>query len=946
MHGSFGRDPLYTWLDVEAIILRMRYAGKWPEGTAFHVFNDGLEIQVAGPDAGQRALEALRRWFGARFDDQTRTILLEPAGDRQRTLEVVMEEVPDLERSRPVVRPAFTHVTLLPDLPEESPFQPPPDLPGGSPPVIAFYSFKGGVGRTTHALAFVRALYQQFKPASGVVLLVDADLEAPGLTWWLQEQAGYWRVSFLDLLCLAQYDESPGYQDTLTLVSRHLREQVMAAETSLGRVTFFFLPAFRTVEQGMRLSVRPEHVVRVPGQEWLLANLLSDLGRELGVRAVVVDLRAGFSEVASPLLFDPRVRRVLVTTPARPSVMGTCSVLQQMRKLMPDLLNESAPDRDSAESLDPAVVISMVTAHNDPAVMEARTRLWEAYPGTLESTEAGVRGKLPTGTGDHVAEASTLFATEDLMSPPRLRIEETSFAEELLHLHDLEDAWEKLSGTSVLKAMQSLAQDWVPVAEERKPRRARGRAADRSTLRRRLAETAFEWVYAESGHATDFLRTGAWEQLARRFQGELPLAVIMGAKGAGKTFLFLHLLRLLTWDGFLSALRIRTDPAGSAEAPALVIPLLYPVSLEPPALEKVRACLDHAEASLGRPLRVDRDMVVNEIESLAKRTGTVSERRAAWVKLIARVLGIDIPGHHPERELQDVLRARGARVVITIDGLEEVFSNLPRDHDQQMALRALCQELPAVLAEIPGRRLGLIVFVRKDLVRAAIVQNFGQFEKLHQPYELRWNPEEALRLAVWMCQKAGIAGELGMDLGGYTLEDAPRHALEEALRPVWGYKLGSLSSREAVTANWVIAALSDFAGRLQPRDVVRFFWYAARRAQELPDYEQRLLQPAAVRYAIEPCSRDKIEEVQEETPWLKDVFEKFRKQEDRRIPFRAEDFGLTTEEVRLMKDIGVILEDENQLYMPEIYRHGLGFRLEKGARPRVLTLMKRAFGSR
>jgi len=46
--------------------------------------------------------------------------------------------------------------------------------------VIAFYSFKGGTGRTM-ALANVGCTLAQDSKLAGPVLLIDWDLEAPGL---------------------------------------------------------------------------------------------------------------------------------------------------------------------------------------------------------------------------------------------------------------------------------------------------------------------------------------------------------------------------------------------------------------------------------------------------------------------------------------------------------------------------------------------------------------------------------------------------------------------------------------------------------------------------------------------------------------------------------------------------------------------------------------------
>lgn len=887
---------------MESVVLSKRYAGQWPTDIFFRTYSDALEVLVANPSLRGRAAADLATWFGPCYDEERSVVLLESTPDHPRTLPVVFEEQSGLVDSPASPSPSFARLPLFPAGDAHPRLGIPDPFPSGSSPVLAFYSFKGGVGRTTHLVALVKAISERQSPRRPF-LIVDADLEAPGLTWWARPLLGRPEVSFLDLLALAQYDDSPEQVTTLNLVSQRLRQQPLFLETSAGRFEHYFLPAFREIQQGMRMPLRPEHLVRVPGQEWLLGVLLARLGQAVGAQAVIVDLRAGFSEIASPLLFDPRIRRVLVTSTSSQSVDGTCAVLSEMRKLSPPV--------DADDLFEPTAVISLVPQGQDHLAAQVRQKLFEAYP--------------------NVEEADVLSA--------RLRVEETAFAQQLVHLDGFQAAWEQLGGTDMARTMAELAREWFPEPATMEP--AQAGFADgtrRQDLRRRLADTAQQLEMAESGKGEDFLRTSALEKLGHRFQYELPLAIVMGAKGSGKTYMYLQMLRRATWSQFLLAL-------GLPEAPQTgpILPLLAPLHLHPPAKEFVDQFRRSTLRQLGSPTDFQQTTLVDRIRAfLSQEHADETLWRRFWLHRIGDALGLDLDRDAPEASLQQALEQRNAQVVVVVDGLEDLFQDLPRQSGQQVALRALCQDLPAALREIPGRRVGLVVFVRKDLVKSAVLQNFGQFESLHSPYELRWNPEEALRLAVWLCRLAGVDVWPERPL---PLEAAPRDALEEALYPVWGYKMGGPESREAVTARWVLAALSDFRGRLQARDVVRFFRHAAQRAQQLQDAD-RLLQPAAVRGAIVPCSEEKVAEVQQEIPWLGEIFNRFRKAPDRRrIPFQAADFELKPEDVRLLSEVGIVLEQEGALYMPEIFRLGLGFRLESGARPRVLTLMKRALGT-
>lgn len=64
--------------------------------------------------------------------------------------------------------------------------------------------------------------------------------------------------------------------------------------------------------------------------------------------------------------------------------------------------------------------------------------------------------------------------------------------------------------------------------------------------------------------------------------------------------------------------------------------------------------------------------------------------------------------------------------------------------------------------------------------------------------------------------------------------------------------------------------------------------------------------------------------------------------EKRQIPFTREDVQVSPEEIKILEDNGVVLREEDEYYMPEVFRLGLEFSLQSAAHPRVLTLARRA----
>jgi MinD-like ATPase involved in chromosome partitioning or flagellar assembly len=896
---------LYSWLDVEQVLRDRQALAQWPAGLAgASAYHDGLFLRLSTSSARPRIEQELALWFGARY--QQGQIFLEALPNQQRLFPVSFEVTGESEPASPAFIPSFQRVTSLsPSLPAN--IWPPP-LPLGTPPLMAFYSFKGGVGRTTHLMGLTRAASEKSKPIR--LLLIDADLEAPGITSLLRAEKDFGLPTFslIDFLALAHTEPEYDAPAAINLAADRIAGQTLRVHTPQGSVEHLVLPAFRDDAQSIHLDIRPEHLVQVPSDAWRLVMLLGLLGSKLAVDGILIDLRAGLSELAGPILFDPRVHRVLVTTPSVQSVDGTVLILQQLRKVAPPL------ERD--DLTDPTVVLSFVTPEmaTSPQLQQIKTRLLDAYAYKDRQDE-------------QLASVSS-----------RLAIEETTFAQQMLVVHSFKDAMDRLEGTPIARQMGALIGEWLPspqpvpttstVPPQKEPE-------DLKARRQALADHAKRFEYAESGQGESFLTTSPLRALAQRFHTSPPLAVIIGAKGAGKTFTYLQLVRQTLWTRFVSETLSRpVEPQWG-----LIWPLLRPKKLEPLALDLVQTTQQHLQITLGLdsppwPLSELQDALS---ELLSQRDLDEAGWRRAWFHLFARALGLKLrPEEDASIALSHFLQEKQQRVVILIDGLEDLFPQLVENPQQQVALRALLQDVPDRLKEIPNSPLGLLVFVRADFARISIAQNIGQFERLYEPFALRWNREEALKLTVWICQQARVLPSENVQAEILSAEQS-RLVLEY----IWGRKLGLEGSREPLSAEYVLAALSDFKGRIQARDLVRLLHYAASKSLQA-QIEDRLLHPRSIRDAVKPCSEQKLREIEEEMPQLEAIFKKLRTSADRKLPFDAAEFELDRREIQLLEDTGVILEDTDGYYMPEIFRLGLGFELNRGARPRVIALAKRA----
>jgi hypothetical protein len=389
------------------------------------------------------------------------------------------------------------------------------------------------------------------------------------------------------------------------------------------------------------------------------------------------------------------------------------------------------------------------------------------------------------------------------------------FQERLLELPSRwQEVCEVIAGAALDTLMrESFADSLQPVEPVSCPRYAPPASTTINARRASIADFSNGLAFAERAQAEEFLATESLQALVMSHRTELPIAVSVGAKGAGKTFTELQMIYQKTWARYGAACEV-DDLA--IDAP--IIPALTSKNLDQSIAERVERIRMSAAISptLTQPIDV-RDELHRAIDE------NVSERqwREVWLWVLARSIGLDVAPGAAESALL-VNAQKGFRGIFVIDGLEDVFQDVNTNDTQQRALRALLQDTLDWLRNIRGRPIGLVVFVRRDLVRAAIKQNSQQFIARYSNYELKWNETEAVRLASWVCAMSNTIEQRVSDV-----RDLDAQMLTEVMIPVWGDKLGTAGSREARSKGWFIAALSDFTGSIQARDIVLFLNLAA-----------------------------------------------------------------------------------------------------------------------
>jgi len=678
------------------------------------------------------------------------------------------------------------------------------------------------------------------------------------------------------------------------------------------------LPAFRDLKRLPFLEIRPEHLVKGQNDPFILTTIISAVGRALGVGLVVVDLRAGYSELAAGLLLDPRVYRIFVTTLGGQPLEGTLELL--------NVLGERAPSAEEYEPY-PAIIASQIPE-------SLRREDWKTEYARL-------------------IEGRSRFLPPDADVTDDPLILESGFDQTLQMLAaDWEDSTRVIRRSAAIGGATKALLEWLPVSQTIRPGPANLTSDENaptaiingpvdiarpqedankrfdviSRRRDQLKKSAQDRIFAEKRVGDEFLDTNPLRALAGDNISQLPIAVIVGAKGAGKTFTFLQQARIGFWKKFVEAAVKRTP-----EIDAPMSPVLFSVNLEDDALKLVSEAGRQASRMLGFEEPMSASNIRDAIRADVPMNRTETGWREIWLDCIAWATGYKPHITGAGRLLADQLDQSGQRLIALFDGLEDLFQDIATSASQQVALRVLLQDVPLWLTQRPSRSLGLLLYIRRDLISLAVRQNYAQLMDRYAPYRLQWDRVEALRLAYWIRSIAlATPGERS---------DWEEEELKERLVPLWGRKLGSDESREARSTDWVLNALSDYNNQIQARDLVRFISVAAGKSISDRKWEDRDLTPQAIRDALPECSREKISEIKKENEALRKVFEKIENvpQAQRLLPLEASFASLDKDDLRTLEENGAIFNDGGSYYLPEIYLHGLGFSYSKPGRRRVLS---------
>ncbi|WP_188054767.1 KGGVGR-motif variant AAA ATPase [Sphingosinithalassobacter sp. CS137] len=873
----------------------------------------------------QAAMEPVKVWlrqtFGPRFLEDELAIALETASSASpRLLPIEFERVGEdwISGLRLRLRPTLTSGSVVV---YNTPYEvAETDEISDCPPVLTFHSFKGGMGRTTLALALAAAVQKVRRR----VLFIDADFEAPGISSLLRHSMPSPRIAFADLLAIAFTSSEIDADDAIETVAGRLADQEIDGLVVLPCTRDLGLP-----------SVSPEALTLSEKRSpFFVGSLVARLGKRIGADLVIIDLRAGLSELVASLFLDPRLQHALVTTLNGQAIDGTIMLLDRMREMASRWRAASTAEFDASL---PTVIINQSPpglkdggfgqegALDAMAVFEEEIRL---FLEQLKSSEQPA-----DVTENPFQEASITTSIVD--AEPAVAILP----------RDLRETQRALTRTSLPDQMYSIFGSLVPLSAPSDPERNEVHT-EAQQRRERLAAYARKSIFAESQPQVDIYPTASLVNLAERHQSAPPTVTVIGEKGSGKSYTFMSLALSKTWGTFSERLGV-ANPTQTQSTEALVLPVTPSQDLDHDAREAERRVTTEAAKALtgGEPL--NDQLIADAVQQQLQRPDASSavSWRQFWLDMIAWRAGFTPGTPNAFEPFAEALKPGHAAVGI-FDGIETLFSRLRTSEHEQAAVEALLRLVPDWLSQLPTKNVGCVVFIREDLARYALVNNFKQFADRYSAFALRWNWAEASALALWVAQQAGSLPPTVSPESLTTLDEEQR---SQALVELWGWKMGPNTSREARSLEWTMSSLSDFNRSIKARDLVRFLAESASLSTASDAYhDQRLLSPRAMRDAIGPCSKERVFETGEENVDLKRIFRTIGSLvgNQRELPWsyeRAHEL-LGSDDVRILEDNGVLFRYGDDFFVPELYRSGLNLFYSGGARRKVVTLMRQAVG--
>jgi len=692
----------------------------------------------------------------------------------------------------------------------------PPVRPAGRPPIVSFYGFKGGAGRSM-AMAHVAALLARKGYRVGAI---DMDFEAPGLQS-LFGCEGQVPKGALEILEDGNYRDRP-----LDILSSLLPVDMDAS----GKV--LLLPAGRLDEDYLQRMDTLRPLLWDTYEQRPLTRFFDGFF-DLQLDALLVDCRTGFHGVTGSVLFHYS-DLIVSFLPLSEQIWDGVKILakawkqaRHVRRIAPSIL----------------LVPSMV-----PVLPESKGRLDKFIErlGSLFHLEED----------DSDADLEDRVLTSGIAYHPGLALE----------------------GKVARKFVPAGA--WVqyePLAD--RVATVLGAGASTATKQNadfRAEEILGEIHFAaKDAFAEELEDSDIQTLLVPTMDARMALAptvnLVVGAKGSGKTLLwrccvehFDVLPRVEGYEYLIGlAPRESLDHTGLHLSPAKLSEIYGKGGMDAKAFWILYALRRLGKAYPGG--------VAAALKSAPKKMQKILRGYLEDGEGLARLLtkdGIATAADDMLKAMDVHLHTAGKRVILCYDGLDTGFyATKGGNKDWVRRREVFVTGLLQLLIETRGllHALHFKVFLREDIFLAVEgLQNKSHLEAFKRT--IGFKPEDLWRLALNLVAREGTGSrryrELLESKGIRAPWEVDEPRLREALEPLWGQ---TLESGNAVrTANFIIKRTSDGADRLFPRTFVQLLNEAFAQTRKMESQPDRILPRQALKAGVESASLQRSNDLKTE----------------------------------------------------------------------------------
>lgn len=745
-------------------------------------------------------------------------------------------------------------------------------------PVVAFYSLKGGIGRTT---ALVNTAVEL--GAQGIkVVCLDLDLEAPSLHDHFSnpDLEGFSGKGLASLLSKVTYNGVSGLD---------IENEIIEAT---GHNNVWYMPAGRVDETYINAisSIDPLFwgVGNTPNP---LIAVIDEVKKTDLFDVILIDSRTGLNAASASVLAEVSDIVFVGINPHPQSRHGTGLIVKGLQ----------------STELERAPFVHYFISPLTPEPEARRVQLERVY-GWLEDWALDRNDQLDVGNLEEIATPIDYLAEVSMSTRVR----------------DLDWSNSESPYTQLVS--------WIL---QRLPEQNRY-SKDQETLKGEiLRELDFTRGVADSDPSsregsnskfieTDFVRKAKMENTA----------LVVGRKGTGKTAIFFNLLSDSSRVHYIAG----TAPAGEM-AVFTKRELLNQSNVE---LVHRAFSTDSGSAGWRKFwLALMLHAVVTDAGERLKLQGSNGPAAESHLLSVSEFVGAygQLSESEMRTKLADVNAALMGRVVVLFDGLDSVFGS---SSDQLEIRRAAVEGLLDLARDLLGAyaNIGMKIFIRRDIWDQCTVQNKSHLRAAS--VELEWaRIQDFMRLGVaYAIDSSEVFARqvrlvLDEAMSGFSSESQVAYWPDEAVKIVWDLIFGErmAGGRTAFTHKWVWLRTADANDAHAPRDLLMLLNMAKESEYEWHQrgdlFHRCLIRPRALRGSIEKLSESALSSLGEEFPELSQLISDLPRQV-RNSPFEWSELvassSLNMDDVKLACEVGLIdkpISDGTRGRIPDLYRHGL-----------------------